>query len=149
MNYIVESKNSVIKNIYFPADIVGLEIKTQNKIGKSKMKKIIIVDISLSTVYIKRIIVKKINKLIFLINKILNSDDTPEGDTIIVLDEIQKLKSMIIVKYKQFLTTENYKDMLRRIILIENEFKSNYTSKMFLQNIMNYSDEDQTEFMQR
>ena len=69
--------------------------------------------------------------------KILNDDDTSEDDAGMVLDEVNKLKGIIINKYKEYLRVSEYKSMLSKLILIEEEFKKNYNQKMFSSYIQN------------
>lgn len=63
--------------------------------------------------------------------KILNDEDTTDGDAGLVLDEVNKLKGIIINKYKEYMLESEYKALLTKLILIEEEFKRNYNNKLY------------------
>lgn len=63
--------------------------------------------------------------------KILNDEDTTDGDAGLVLDEVNKLKGIIINKYKEYMLESEYKTLLTKLILIEEEFKRNYNNKLY------------------
>ena len=69
--------------------------------------------------------------------KILNDEDTSDEDAGIVLDEINKLKGIIINKYKEYMIESEYKSLLTKLILIEEEFKKNYNQKTYLNYMTN------------
>ena len=70
--------------------------------------------------------------------RILNDEDTTEGDVGMVLDEINKLKGIVIKKYKEYMKVSEYKALLTKLIIIEEEFKKNYNQKLYI-NYMNGS----------
>ena len=63
--------------------------------------------------------------------KILNDDGTTDDDTGLVLDELNKLKGIIINKYKEYMLESEYKALLTKLIIIEEEFKRSYNSKLY------------------
>ena len=63
--------------------------------------------------------------------RILNDEGTTEDDTGMVLDEINRLKGIIINKYREYMVESEYKAILTKLILIEEEFKKSYNEKMF------------------
>ena len=74
--------------------------------------------------------------------KILNDDGTTDDDTVLVLDELYKLKGIIINKYKEYMLESEYKALLTKLILIEEEFKKNYNQKTYLNYMTNSVYED-------
>jgi hypothetical protein len=52
-----------------------------------------------------------------------------------VLDEISRLKGIVFTKYKEHMKIEDYKNLLSKIIIIEEEFKKNYNQKMFIRQV--------------
>lgn len=141
MKYALNKKEKKFELVSFPEEIKGLEITPKNKKGESplEVKNITIVDDKLIKSYVMQMINKKFDKIVKLINKILVEDD--DGDAQIVLDEIQKFKSMLINKYKEHLTEKKYKELLSKIILMEEEFKVRFNQKMLFRQIIDFEEE--------
>jgi len=139
MKYAI-AKTPNLKLNYYKVKINGLDIVPKNKISgfTIKAKKIVIADEELSIKFIKKRINKKIDKVLsFMISILHDEEGTTESDSTLVLDEISKLKSIIMNKYKEFLKEEEYKSFLTKLIILENEFKKNYNQKIMMGSIMN------------
>ena len=77
--------------------------------------------------------------------RILSDEDTGEDDSGLVIDEVNKLKGIIINKYKEYLTESEYKALLTKLILLEEEFQKNYNQKMYMNYVSNiYYEETNT-----
>lgn len=133
MRYVIEHKGEEKKLTYHNVKIVGLSITPKNNVKDLTIKadKIILIDPNLCETYIRRRINKKIDKVIKFMIKILNDEDTTDGDAGLVLDEVNKLKGIIINKYKEYMLESEYKTLLTKLILIEEEFKRNYNNKLY------------------
>lgn len=133
MRYVIEHKGEEKKLTYHNVKIVGLSVTPKNNVKDLTIKadKIILIDPNLCETYIRRRINKKIDKVIKFMIKILNDEDTTDGDTGLVLDEVNKLKGIIINKYKEYMLESEYKTLLTKLILIEEEFKRNYNNKLY------------------
>ena len=140
MKYVIEKNGKDMKLVYYSVNMVGLGVETKNGVTEIniKEKKIILVDSKLRDAYIKQRINKKIDKVIKFMLRILNDEDTTEGDVGMVLDEINKLKGIVIKKYKEYMKVSEYKALLTKLIIIEEEFKKNYNQKLYM-NYMNGS----------
>lgn len=134
MKYVIDKNNSKFKLMYYNVSMVGLDVTPKN--GASgvtiKAKKIILIDPSLRESYIRQRINKKIDKVIEFMLRILNDEDTTEGDVGMVLDEIAKLKGIIINKYREYMIESEYKSFLTKLIIVEEEFKKNYNQKIYM-----------------
>lgn len=141
MGYIIYKNSEDLKLSYYNVNITGLDITPKNGYpGISyKASKVTLIDPELSTVYIKKRITKKIDKLIKFMLKILSDIDSSDGDVGMVLDEISRLKGIIFTKYKEHMKVEEYKNLLSKIIIVEEEFKKNYNQKMFIREAGNRS----------
>ena len=128
-----EHKGEEKKLTYHNVKIVGLSVTPKNNVKDLTIKadKIILIDPNLCETYIRRRINKKIDKVIKFMIKILNDEDTTDGDAGLVLDEVNKLKGIIINKYKEYMLESEYKTLLTKLILIEEEFKRNYNNKLY------------------
>lgn len=133
MRYVIEHKGEEKKLTYHNVKIVGLSVTPKNNVKDLTIKadKIILIDPNLCETYIRRRINKKIDKVIKFMIKILNDEDTTDGDAGLVLDEVNKLKGIIINKYKGYMLESEYKTLLTKLILIEEEFKRNYNNKLY------------------
>ena len=133
MRYVIEHKGEEKKLTYHNVKIVGLSVTPKNNVKDLTIKadKIILIDPNLCETYIRRRINRKIDKVIKFMIKILNDEDTTDGDAGLVLDEVNKLKGIIINKYKEYMLESEYKSLLTKLILIEEEFKRNYNNKFY------------------
>ena len=139
MKYVIDKNNEKMKLMYYSVKLVGLDVEPKNQVKnlRIKAKKVIIVDPELRESFIKQRINKKIDKVINFMLKILNDDGTSDEDAGMVLDEINKLKGIIINKYKEHMKISEYKSYLTKLIMIEEEFKKNYNQKMFSNYVQN------------
>lgn len=144
MKYVIDKNNEDFKLMYYNVKMVGLDVTPKNGSASVSIKasKVILVDPALRNSYIKQRINKKIDKVIKFMLRILNDDGTTDEDTGMVLDELHKLKGIIINKYKEFMKESEYKAMLTKLILIEEEFKKSYNQKIFMSNYMPYYEEE-------
>ena len=140
MKYILDNKSDSIKSIT-EENISGLEVKTttENVVGA---KKVLIVDEKLKDLYIKQKINKKLLMIIEKMKYILESDETGDTDIAIVLGEIERLKGIMINKYKEHLIASEYKEMLKRILLTEEEFKNKYNARQIYKEMLMENFED-------
>lgn len=137
--YIIDKDNPNEKLLYYNVNVVGLSVTPNKSVPGYNViaKKLTLVDPELREAYIKQKINKKIDKVIKFMIKILNDEDTSDEDAGIVLDEINKLKGIIINKYKEYMIESEYKALLTKLILIEEEFKKNYNQKTYLNYMTN------------
>ncbi len=137
--YIINKDNPNEKLLYYNVNIVGLSVTPNKSVPGYNItaKRLTFVDPELRESYIKQKINKKIDKVIKFMIRILNDEDTSDEDAGIVLDEINKLKGIIINKYKEYMIESEYKALLTKLILIEEEFKKNYNQKTYLDYMTN------------
>ena len=67
--------------------------------------------------------IKRYNRLISIVSSIIESDDTTDSDYMMCLDELEKLKGMLVHKYAKFLKKEIYDKFITDLIYIENFMK--------------------------
>lgn len=141
MKYIVNRKNKDLKLVNYNVDINGMKVNPINRVSglTIKVDKITLVDPYLRDSYISQIIDKKTDKIVKFIMQILNDDISGEDDSGMVLDEINRLKGVIMKKYRQFMIEEEYKSALSKLFIIEEEFKKNYNQKVYMNYLSGYS----------
>lgn len=138
MTYKIENNTDNMKLNYYSVDINGLNVTPNGtKADNMKITKITISDKELSNNYAKHRINKKIDKIIELMLKILDSNSTSDEEAGMVLDEISRLKGIIYNKYKEHMKVEEYKSLLSKLIILEEQFKKDYNQKVFLSHMTN------------
>ena len=145
MKYVIDKKSvKEEKLMYYNVKMKGLTVSPKNAVPglTIKAKKITFIDSELIKEYIKGRINRKIVKFML---RILSDEDTGEDDSGLVIDEVNKLKGIIINKYKEYLTESEYKALLTKLILLEEEFQKNYNQKMYMNYVSNiYYEETDT-----
>lgn len=151
MKYTINKHNNDKKLAYYNVNITGLEVNPINEVRNQKIMvgKVVLIDENLQTSFIKKRIDKKLDKVIRFMLRILNDDDTSEEDSGMVLDEINRLKGIVINKYRKYMTDQEYKALLAKIILIEDEFKKSYAEKLFMTFNSNTYAEDMSSYRGR
>lgn len=138
MTYKIENNTDDMKLNYYSVDINGLNVTPSGtKADSMKITKITIADKELSNNYAKHRINKKIDKIIELMLKILENEGTSDEDAGMVLDEIARLKGIIYNKYKEHMKVDEYKALLSKLIILEEQFKKDYNQKIFLSHMTN------------
>jgi len=133
MKYVIEKKQDNMKLVYYNVNMIGLDVVPKNSSNISiKIKKVVLIDSNLRDVYIKEKINRKIDKVIKFMLRILNDEGTTDEDSGMVLDELNRLKGIVIKKYREYMIESEYKALLTKLFLIEEEFKKNYNQKMYM-----------------
>lgn len=144
MKYVVDKNNDNISLVSYKVNMVGLTVHPKNNSSSIniKAKEVVLVDPKLRSNYIKKVINKRIDRAINFMIHILSSDDVSDSDSGMVLDEVNRLKGIIIQKYKEYMSVEEYKNTLNKLIVIEEEFKKNYNRKNYFNYVSNDFYED-------
>ena len=134
MKYVIDKNNNKMKLMYYNVKVNGLNVNPVNNVEDLYIKanKVVFVDQDLTDSYIKQRINRKIDKIIKFMLRILNDEGTTEDDTGMVLDEINRLKGIVINKYREYMVESEYKALLTKLILIEEEFKKSYNEKIYV-----------------
>ena len=68
---------------------------------------------------------KKFERLSQIIINFLFQDDTDddEGDFMILLDEVARLKSIVELKYQKFLSNQEYKDYIHKLDFLDSQLR--------------------------
>ena len=152
MKYVIDKEKYSKKLINYNVKVDGLDVNPVNNVENQTIKvgEITIVDNDLQEAYIKKRINRKTDKIIRFMLRILNDEDTTEDDSGMALDELNRLKGIINNKYKKYLEESDYKSMLTKLILIEEEFKKSYKEKILMDyNDNNYYEEEYSSFRGR
>jgi len=152
MKYVINKTKDSKKLMYYNVKVDGLEVNPVNNVENQAIKvgEITIVDDKLQETYIKKRLNRKMDKIIRFMLRILNDEDTTEDDTGMALDELNRLKGIVMNKYRKYMKDAEYKSILTKLILIEEEFKKSYREKIFLDySDTNYYEEDYSSYRGR
>lgn len=143
MNYSLKRKNNY--KILYSYKEMGFIVKPAFDSSKYKVSvtKITLVDKNLINYYITKSINNKFNKLFNKMYMVLIEEDENPSETPLILDEIAKLKSIVITKYKEYISEKTYKEILKKLLIAEDEFKKNYNEKLYYRSIRNNLHEDE------
>lgn len=138
MDYSLKRKNSY--KVLYAYEEKGFVVTPLNSSDKYKVSvsKITLVDKDLINYYITKRVNKKFEKLFKKMYDVLTDEDDTDEDTPLILDEIAKLKSIVITKYKEYISEKTYKDILKKLLIAEEEFKNNYNQKLLLRSYNNF-----------
>lgn len=133
MKYVVDKNNDDVSLVSYKVNMTGLKVHPRNNSSSIsiKSKEVILVDSTLRSNYIKKVINKRIDRVINFMMHILGSDDNNDSDGAMVLDEVNRLKGIIIKKYREYMNEEEYKNTLNKLMIIEDEFNKNYNRKIY------------------
>lgn len=140
MKYFIDRKSKDLKLVNYNVKIDGMKVNPINKVTglTIKAEKVTLVDSYLRDSYINQIINKKTEKLVKFILQVLNDDNSTDEEGGIVLDEINRLKGIIMKKYRQYMLDSEYKTALSKIFIIEEEFKKNFNQKLYMNYLSGY-----------
>ena len=137
MKYILQDKKTKSGSYTFEQELDGFVItpKKEKQMDGIDIKEVIITDKELINNHAKKIFDKKIKDITKMMFLVINNSDSSDDDASIVLDEVSKLKSIIINKYKKIISETLYKNYMKKLIIMEEEFKENFMySKYYMEN---------------
>ena len=143
MKYVIE-KNNDKKLANYNVKIDGLSVKPKNNVRSQSIKagEVVLCDEELKEEFIRKRINRKMDKIINFMLRILNDDGTSDEDSGMALDEVNKLKGIVINKYREYMKESEYKSVLAKLILIEEEFKKSYNEKLYMNYSNNFYEEE-------
>ena len=117
MKYTLQEKKTSSGSYTFEHELDGFVVTPKK--GKSMegidIKEVVITDPLLTSGHAKKIFDKKIKDLTKMMFLVINNSDSTDDDASLVLDEVSKLKSIIINKYKKFISETMYKDYMKKL----------------------------------
>jgi D-serine dehydratase len=73
---------------------------------------------------------RRLEKIIMMLSVVYEDENSDDGAIQMVLDEMEKFKTMLRKKYKDYLKKEEYKLYLKKIEILENEAKIRINEKI-------------------
>ena len=104
----------------------GYDFKPKNKLSKEdiiNVDEMVIINPSLIEKLISKKCKKTLERILKLISFIYDDDETGEASVTLALNEIAKFKELLDTKYKEYMKEKEYKLMLKKLEILENEVK--------------------------
>lgn len=129
--------------------VKGYTFKPREKASNKyiKVNKITLVNPSMIDGILTSKFNKKYRQLVMIVFNILqsNESDTTDGDIMIALDEIAKLRNIILNKYQKFLSHEKEEKFVKQLRILENELRAKQINiRMNMLNYMNIYEEEKS-----
>lgn len=127
MGYFIKKDKYTGEIIYMEYDIEGYKFKPRNDLKKPyiNVKSVVIYKPEMIDKLLSRKFEKQFAKLSNIIMKYLytDDDDSDEGDFMIMLDEIARLKALVENKYKRYLSVEEYNNYIHKLAFLDNQVR--------------------------
>lgn len=104
----------------------GYDFKPKNKLSKEdiiNVDEMVIINPSLIEKLISKKCKKTLERILKLISFIYDDDETGEESVTLALNETAKFKELLDTKYKEYMKEKEYKLMLKKLEILENEVK--------------------------
>lgn len=131
---IQEKVNGIITYMEYDIDGFTFKPKMEKKNDSYiRISQVTIFDKNMIDVLVNRKFEHKFERLSKIIMNFLFSEDedSDEGDFVILLDEVARLKALVEAKYQRFLSVEEYKDYIHKLAFLDAQLRQKLA-------IMNY-----------
>ncbi len=122
--YYIVIKINKISSCYLKQNIDGFRIKPQNNIKYGvEVGHMNLVDPDLIENVLRRKITKKLNAYLKYLMSILDDDDSDPEDLSLVINDLNRYKTILMNRYSNFLDPYYIKMLLSKVNFIESELK--------------------------
>lgn len=125
-SYLIKKTTEQLEIVYMKYRIDGYNFKPRNEVLENlNLHKITVVKPSLINRVLTQKVERQISKIVRLVMYILNTEDetTNPGDTMLALNEIARLRAVILNRYQDFISKEKEAIFLRKLRILENELR--------------------------
>lgn len=138
-SYLIKKDQKTGEIIYMEYDLEGYKFRPKNTKDKPyiSVKSVTIYKPEMIDHLLTRKFEKKFNRLSQIILRFLYQDDDEcdEGDFIILLDEVARLRSVVELQYKKYLGIEEYRDYIAKLTFLDTQVRQklaviNYKNKI-------------------
>ena len=110
---------------------IGYDFKPRINSVNLEVNKITIYNSSMIDIILSKKIEKSFERVASIVYDVLqNEDDDSASDAVIALDEVARLREIVLNKYQKYLKKEKEKEILKKLRFLENELRS----KIIIQN---------------
>lgn len=117
-------------------DKKGYDFKPKIMSSMCEINKITIFNPSMIDIILSKKIDKQFKRVAAITYDILSSDDDESAsDAVIALDDVAKLRAIILNKYQKFLDKEKEKMYIKKLRILENQLRSKITfERQYIEN---------------
>lgn len=124
----VVTKDEITQTITYKEynNFKGYDVKPKNKLSKEdiiNVDEMVIINPSLIEKLISKKCKKTLERILKFISFIYDDDETGEESVELALNEIAKFKELLDTKYKEYMKEKEYKLMIKKLEILENEVK--------------------------
>ena len=146
-SYLLKRTSRQRKIVSFDYDITGYTFKPNSKAKEEflNVNKINIINPQLIDAILTIKFNKKYRRLVMIALSVIqeNDDETTNGDIMLALNEIARLRAIITDKYQKFLKKEKEEKFIKQLRILENELRSKQIEiKMNMLNNFAYEEEE-------
>lgn len=98
-----------------------------------RVQKITVLDDNMISSILKGKIMNKYQRLYRIVRSILEDDDTTTGDILVALNETERLKQMLLVKYAKYLNKKMVEKYIGKIEILERSLQKKIQEEAFLE----------------
>ena len=113
---------------------IGYDFKPRINSVNLEVNKITIYNSSMIDIILSKKIEKSFERVASIVYDVLQTeDDDSTTDAVMALDEVTRLREIVLNKYQKYLKKEKEKDILKKLRFLENELRS----KIVIQKVYN------------
>lgn len=138
-SYFIKKDKSTGEIIYMEYDLQGYKFNPRKTTDKPyiSVKSVTIYKPEMIDHLLARKFQKKFDRLSQIILRFLYQDDDEcdEGDFMIILDEVARLRSVVELEYKKYLKIEEYKDYVHKLTFLDNQVREKLAYISYRENL--------------
>ncbi len=137
-SFLIKKNEEEVNVIKLNLEENGYDFRPRITNSDAKINKITLFNYSMIDVILSKKIDNEFKKIAAIVYDILaNDDDNTTSDATIALDEVERLRGIILNKYQKFLEKEKEKKYLKKLRILENELRAKIVCVNSLNNYAN------------
>lgn len=137
-SFLIKKNEEEVNVIKLNLEENGYDFRPRITNSDAKINKITLFNYSMIDVILSKKIDNEFKKIAAIVYDILaNDDDNTTSDATIALDEVARLRGIILNKYQKFLEKEKEKKYLKKLRILENELRAKIVCVNSLNNYAN------------
>ena len=126
-SYLIKKDQKSGEIVYMEYDLEGYKFKPRNDVNQPyvNVKSVTIYKPEMIDHLLSKKFEKKFDKLSQIILKFLyqEDEDCDDGDFIVLLDEIARLKSVVELQYRKYLKIDEYNEYIAKLTFLDNQVR--------------------------
>lgn len=124
-NHSIKKENSNSEIVFINGELNGYDFTPKDSAKNNlKIDQIIIVNPTMTDKVLTIKFKQRYKRLLMIVLSILNDPDSTSGDIEIVLDEVAKMRDILLHKYQKFLKKEKERLFLEQLRALENSLRA-------------------------